>query len=57
MPGVRRQKGAGVRFEVITAFTIGILLPILETYRRGVGYWGVEFTTMFEDYVDGKQRC
>ncbi len=53
MPGVRRRKGAGVRFEVIAAFTIGILLPVLETCRRGVGYWGVEFTTMFEDYVAG----
>jgi hypothetical protein len=42
-----------VRFEVITAFAIGILLPVLETCRRGVGYWGVEFTTMFEDYVAG----
>ncbi len=37
----------------MAAFTIGILLPVLETYRRGVGYWGVEFTTMFEDYVAG----
>ena len=53
MPGVRRRKGTGVRFEVIAAYTIGILLPVLETYRRGVGYWGVEFTTMFEDYVAG----
>ncbi|MCA1604980.1 MAG: hypothetical protein LC775_05795, partial [Acidobacteria bacterium] len=26
---------------------------VLETYRRGVGHWGVEFTTMFEDYVAG----
>jgi hypothetical protein len=42
-----------VRFEVIAAFAIGALLPILETYRRGIGYWGVEFTTMFEDYVAG----
>ena len=42
-----------MRFEVITAFAIGILLPILETYRRGISYWGVEFTTMFEDYVAG----
>ena len=42
-----------MRFEVIAAFTIGILLPVLETCRRGVGYWGVEFTTMFEDYVAG----
>ena len=42
-----------MRFEVITAFTIGLLLPVLETCRRGIGYWGVEFTTMFEDYVAG----
>ena len=42
-----------MRFEVIAAFTIGILLPVLETFRRGIGYWGVEFTTMFEDYVAG----
>jgi hypothetical protein len=42
-----------VRFEVVTAFAIGVLLPVLETIRRGVGYWGVEFTTMFEDYVAG----
>lgn len=42
-----------MRFEVVTAFIIGILLPALETYRRGVGYWAVEFTTMFEDYVAG----
>jgi hypothetical protein len=42
-----------VRFEVITAFSIGLLLPVLETCRRGIGYWGVEFTTMFEDYVAG----
>ena len=42
-----------MRFEVIAAFAIGALLPVLETYRRGIGYWGVEFTTMFEDYVAG----
>jgi len=42
-----------VRFEVTAAFAIGALLPVLETYRRGIGYWGVEFTTMFEDYVAG----
>ena len=51
MLGVR--KGAIVRFDVIAAFTVGLLLPVLETCRRGVGYWGVEFTTMFEDYVAG----
>lgn len=50
---VRRPKGAIVRFEVITAFVIGALLPVLETYRRGIGYWAVNFTTMFEDYVAG----
>lgn len=42
-----------MRFEVGAAFAIGVLLPVLETCRRGVGYWGVEFTTMFEDYVAG----
>ena len=42
-----------MRVEVIAAFTIGLLLPVLETCRRGVGYWSVEFTTMFEDYVAG----
>lgn len=42
-----------MRFEVIAAFAIGILLPVLETCRRGIGYWGVEFTTMLEDYVAG----
>jgi len=47
------SRSAIVRFEVITAFVIGILLPVLETYRRGIGYWSVEFTTMFEDYVAG----
>lgn len=32
---------------------MGILLPLLETLRRGMGYWRIEFTTMFEDYVAG----
>ncbi|MGI8836114.1 MAG: hypothetical protein ACR2H4_05685 [Pyrinomonadaceae bacterium] len=42
-----------MRFEVIAAFAIGILLPVLETCRRGIGHWTVDFTTMFEDYVAG----
>ena len=42
-----------MRFEVIAAFAIGILLPVLETCRRGISHWGVDFTTMFEDYVAG----
>ena len=42
-----------MRFEGITALAIGILLPVMETYRRGIGYWLVDFTTMFEDYVAG----
>jgi hypothetical protein len=42
-----------MRFEVIAAFVIGILLPLLETCRRGIGHWSVSFTTMFEDYAAG----
>ena len=42
-----------MRFEVIAAFAIGILLPVLETIRRGISHWSVDFTTMFEDYVAG----
>ena len=42
-----------MRFEIIAAFTIGVLLPILETARRGISHWTINFTTMFEDYVAG----
>ena len=42
-----------MRFEVIAAFTIGVLLPILETARRGISHWTINFTTMFEDYLLG----
>ena len=42
-----------MKFEARAAVVIGILLPVLETYRRGLGYWRVEFTTMFEDYLAG----
>jgi hypothetical protein len=42
-----------MRFEVVAAFAIGILLPLLETGRRGISHWGVSFTTMFEDYLAG----
>ena len=40
-----------MRFEAKAALAIGLLLPVLETYRRGFGHWCVEFTTMFEDYL------
>jgi len=42
-----------MRFEVIAAFAIGVLLPVLETARRGISHWAVDFTTMFEDYLAG----
>ena len=42
-----------MRFEVIAAFALGILLPVLETCRRGFGHWGINFTTMLEDHVAG----
>ena len=42
-----------MRFEIIAAFMIGLLLPILETARRGISHWTINFTTMFEDYLAG----
>src|SRR5829696_1029886 len=42
-----------MRFEIIAAFAIGVLLPVLETARRGISHWTINFTTMFEDYVAG----
>ena len=42
-----------MRFEVTAALVIGLLLPLLETARRGIAHWGVDFTTMFEDYLGG----
>lgn len=41
------------RFEVNAAFIIGLFLPILETLRRGIDHWLINFTTMFEDYLAG----
>src|SRR6185369_1141501 len=42
-----------MRFEVIAAFVIGVLLPVLETGRRGISHWTFNFTTMFEAYLAG----
>ena len=42
-----------MRFEIIAAFAMGVLLPVLETARRGISHWAINFTTMFEDYVAG----
>ena len=42
-----------MRLEVTAAWAIGILLPVLETLRRGMGEWAIDVTTMFEDYVAG----
>jgi hypothetical protein len=40
-----------VRFEVLTAFLLGLAIPVLETLRRGLGFEDV--TTLVEDYVVG----
>jgi len=48
-----RHKRYKVRVEIAAAFAIGVLLPVLETCRRGLCEWSVNFTTMFEDYLAG----
>ena len=40
-----------MRFEVLTAFLLGLAIPVLETVRRGLGFEDV--TTLVEDYVVG----
>jgi hypothetical protein len=42
-----------MRFEVAAAWAIGVLLPLLETARRGFGHWAIDSTTMLEDYLAG----
>jgi hypothetical protein len=42
-----------MKYSAKAATLLGILLPTLETYRRGLAYWRVDFTTMFEDYLAG----
>lgn len=42
-----------MRFEIIAAIVMGVLLPVLETARRSISHWAINFTTMFEDYVAG----
>ena len=42
-----------MRFEIIAAVVMGVLLPVLETARRGISHWTIDFTTMFEDYLAG----
>jgi hypothetical protein len=41
------------RFEVTAALVVGVLLPFLETIRRGPAHWKVDAATMLEDYVGG----
>jgi hypothetical protein len=42
-----------MKFEIAAAYVLGELVPLLETARRGIGHWAIEFTTMCEDYVAG----
>lgn len=43
----------GMRFPLCAALVVGVLLPLLETLRRGLQHWLIETTTMLEDYVAG----
>ena len=42
-----------MHFETAAAYAIGLLLPMLETCRRGIGHWTVSTMTMLEDYAAG----
>ena len=42
-----------MRFEIVAGFATGVLLPVLETARRGISHWTINFTTTFEDYLGG----
>ena len=48
-----READKSMRFEVGAAVAIGILLPALETLRRGMDAWAVDSRPCFEDYVAG----
>lgn len=41
------------RFAVISAASLGVLFPVLETARRGFAAWLTTPATLFEDYVAG----
>ena len=42
-----------MRFQVSAAFAIGLLLPVLETIRRGFAYFAIDTMTVLEDYLAG----
>ncbi|CAN7264002.1 hypothetical protein LJR164_001194 [Phenylobacterium sp. LjRoot164] len=41
------------RFAVVSAALLGVLFPLLETLRRGLGAWLTTPVTLLEDYVAG----
>lgn len=41
------------RFAVVSAAVLGVLFPLLETLRRGLGAWLTTPVTLLEDYVAG----
>jgi hypothetical protein len=41
------------RFAVISAAILGMLFPLLETLRRGLGAWLTTPVTLLEDYIAG----
>jgi hypothetical protein len=47
----RKQEPHAMRFEVMSAFVLGVAIPVLETARRGLAFENV--TTLVEDYLIG----
>lgn len=44
---------SAARFAAPAAALLGLAFPVLETARRGFGFWLVRPVTMLEDYVAG----
>jgi hypothetical protein len=48
-----RAQESAMRAVILLGYLLGIAFPVLETMRRGFAHWGVNSTTMADDYIMG----